>query len=273
VEHGDAETTDGVHWVLYVAHEQIVAHTGLSEIRYGTWHAGTGLKRAAVRGTARGDLIEQVGSCLVEALERNAHRVPFPPADRHECWLLEAGTDQPLALLASTQAHGERNRPGQARWYPSQASVNQFNSEHGDARQLAALVNDAAGAPAKLIWVKRSQSGYGYDDDGTRVPRALFPELLVREHWNRPKDAALVQDFIAWQAPWLLQLPDLTVSTRRRLEQAAWARPRETDRVHRLFTRVLDPQGLTVTRVKARLMAGRRAPERQPEPFLPFYLE
>ena len=41
VEHGDAETTDGVHWVLYVAHDKIVAHTGLSEVRYGTWQAGT----------------------------------------------------------------------------------------------------------------------------------------------------------------------------------------------------------------------------------------
>ena len=273
VEHGDAETTDGVRWVLYVAHEKIVGHTGLSEVRYGTWQAGTGLKRAAVRGTARGDLIEQVGACLVDALERHAHRVPFPLGDRHECWLLEAGTDRPLALLASVQTHGDRKPQEQARWYPGQASVSQFCSEHGDASSLAALVNGAAGSPARLTWVERGQNGDARADDGTPLPRALFPELLVREQWERPKEAALVQDFIAWQAPWLLQLPHLTVATRRRLEQAAWVRPQESDRVHRLFARLLDPQGLTVARVKARLMADGPTPERQPEPFLPFYME
>jgi len=273
VEHGDAETTDGVHWVLYVAHEKIVAHTGLSEIRYGTWQAGLGLKRAAVRGSARGDLIEQVGARLVDALERHAHRVPFRLADRHECWLLETHTDRPLALLASVQAFADRKPQEQARWSPGQASVNPFSSAHGDPRRLATLVNSAAGSPARLMWVERSQSGDGYTDDGARLPRDLFPELLLREQWQREEDAALVQDFIAWQAPWLLQLPDLTLSTRRRLEQAAWTRARETDRVHRLFTGLLDRQGLTVARVKARLMTDRPPPESPPEPFLPFYME
>lgn len=273
VEHGDAETTDGAHWVLYVAHEQIIAHTGLSEVRYGTWQAGTGLKRAAVRGTARGDLIEQVGACLVDALEHNAHRIPFPLADCHECWLLEARTRQPLALLASAEVYGDRKLQGQARWYPGPPSVNQFRSEHGDASRLATLVNGAAGAPPSLLWVKRSPSRDGYTDDGIRLPREFFPELLVREHWNRPDDDALVRDFFAWQAPWLLQLPNLAVSTRRRLEQTAWARPRETDRAHRLFAQLLDSEGLTVARVKARLMQDGPAREQHPEPFLPFYLE
>lgn len=273
VEHGDAETTDGEHWILYVAHENIVAHTGLSEVRYGTWQAGSGLKRAAVRGTARGDLIEQVGACLVEALERNAERLPFPLGDYHECWLLEAATDHPLALLASTRGTGEQQLPGQARWYPGQAAANQFKSAHGDARSLAALVNGAAGPTAKMLWVRRTRTGDGYADDGLRLPRELFPELLVREHWDRPTDTALLQDFVAWQAPWLLQLPQLSLPTRRRLERAAWLRPRETARVHRLFPQLLDPQGLTVARVKARIMADGPAPERQPEPFLPFYRE
>lgn len=273
VEHGDAETTDGVHWVLYVAHEKIVAHTGLSEVRYGTWQAGIGLKRAAVRGSARGDLIEQVGARLVDALQRHAHRVPFRLADRHECWLLEAESDRPLALLTSVQAFGDRKPQEQARWYPGQSSVSQFCSEHGDTRRLAALVNGAAGSPARLIWVERSRNGDGHTDDGSRLPRELFPELLLREQWQRAEDDALVQDFIAWQAPWLLQLPDLTLSTRRRLEQAAWTRARESDRVHRLFAGLLDRQGLTVARVKARLMTDGPAPESRPEPFLPFYME
>lgn len=273
VEHGDAETTDGVHWVLYVAHEKIVAHTGLSEIRYGTWEAGTGLRRAAVRGSARDGLIEEVGARLVDALEHNADRLPFPPADSHECWLLEQNSDRPLALLASVQTYGERKPHEQPRWYPGQASISQFHSTHGDARQLAALVNGAAGSAARLIWVERTPGGDGYTDEGIRLPRELFPELLVREQWQRATDTALVQDFVAWQAPWLLQLTHLTTATRLRLEQAAWQRIRESDRVCRLFPRLLDSRGLTVARVKARLMADDPSPSRQPEPFLPFYIE
>ena len=43
IEHGDAETTDGVSWILYVNHEDIVSHTGMSEVRYGSWSHEDGL--------------------------------------------------------------------------------------------------------------------------------------------------------------------------------------------------------------------------------------
>ena len=43
---GEAESKDGVHWILYAAHPDILAHSGLSEVRFGTWSADTGLRRA-----------------------------------------------------------------------------------------------------------------------------------------------------------------------------------------------------------------------------------
>ncbi|MGB5774468.1 MAG: hypothetical protein WBP89_07375, partial [Sedimenticolaceae bacterium] len=93
---GEAESTDGVHWVLYAAHPDILAHSGLSEVRFGTWSVDTGLRRAMVRGTAAGNLIEYIGEPLIGALEAFAGQVPFALHDHLECWLLDAQTREPL---------------------------------------------------------------------------------------------------------------------------------------------------------------------------------
>ena len=63
-----------------------------------------------------------------------------------------------------------------------------------------------------------------------------------------------VRDFVSWQAPWLLQLDTLRLETRAWLEQAAWLRPNETNRVFRLLPRILDQKGLIATRIKAQLI-------------------
>ena len=243
VAHGDAETTDGVHWILYVAHEDIVAHTGLCEVRYGTWRADRGLRRAAVRGTVRLDLIEEVGSSLVEALARCAPALPFPLEDRCECWLLEAETGRPLALLGSAEDLPGGAAPVNPRWHPGQGAIRGFSSAHGNAGGLVALVNAAAGRRPGVLWVRRANSGEGQVLDGSRLPAALFPDLLLQQTWLSEGSAALVADFHRWQAPWLLQLPGLHEATRARLETAAWGRPVQTARVYRLFPRVLDRQG------------------------------
>ena len=270
VPHGDAESTDGVHWVLYVMHEEIVAHTGLSEIRYGTWHRDSGLKRAAIRGTARSHLIEEVGARLIAALEEAAGRVPFAPADHWECWLLDADQERPLALLESAVSELEPPPMECPRWVPGQGARKEFVSPHGGAESLSAIVAEAAG---RACWLYRDAQGGGWAGDGCAWPVEQFPPLLLRERWSQPNQAALVRDFLAWQAPWLLQLTGLGPGLRARLEASAWRRARETDRVFRLFPRLLDVQGLTVTRVKARLLADKPPPQWDAEPFLPFYLE
>ncbi|MFC1312658.1 MAG: hypothetical protein G8D80_21030, partial [gamma proteobacterium symbiont of Ctena orbiculata] len=57
------------------------------------------------------------------------------------------------------------------------------------------------------------------------------------------------------------------------LETAAWERPLETSRVYRLFPEIIDEQGLTTTRVKARIMRDNPESRDLNEPFYPFVNE
>ena len=99
-----------------------------------------------------------------------------------------------------------------------------------------------------------------------------FPPLLLQQDWPTRDQRRLVADYLAWQAPWLLQL-ELEVTLRKRLEQAAWQRPRETGRVYRLFPVICDDAGLTVARVKARMLQEDPRAKASNEPFYPFFNE
>jgi len=266
---GEAESSDGLHWSLFVADERIVGHTGLSEVRYGSWNAQQGLQRSRIRGTAPAPLIEQLGDRLVGALETHAADAPFTPCDHLECWLLDAGPQQPLALLESNLDRQDCSQPQHPRWLAPSG----FHSPRGDAARLMQAISRRAGTRPQAAWIERFADGSGRGLDGRAFAADDFPELLLRETWEDPDHAGLVDDFLAWQAPWLLQLHRLQPATRARLEQAAWRRPRETSRRFRLYPEVTDPQGLTATRVKARLLGEPERPADPAEPFLPFYLE
>lgn len=270
---GEAETTDGFQWILYVMDERIVTHTGLSEVRYGTWNPEQGLTRSRVRGTARDVLIEEAGERLVEALESCAGSVPFAPADRHECWLLAGDDRRPLVLLETALDRAGRSIVDQPRWRPGTAELNEFRSAWGDVRRLADMVADMAGERPRGLWCKRQADGTRLTDAGDRLPAEAFPALMFCETWPVREARLLVQDFLAWQAPWLLQLPHLARPTRRRLEAAAWQRPVVAARCWRLFPELLDAAGLKVARVKAMLAGGATTHSEPVEPFYPFVNE
>jgi hypothetical protein len=268
-----AESVDGYHWKLYVADERIVSHTGLSEVRYGDWNPQSGCSRSKIRATSCGQLIEEKAERLLEALTRCAHQVPFEPKDRLEYWLLDEQRGEPLALL-ETSLLVERPTPiDEPHWHPGGAAQDQFNSDCGNAARLMTQIRQRAGKRPTGIWVERSSRGSGRDVDGEELDGALFPELFLSTHWPDQAQTRLVKDFLAWQAPWLLQIHDLKSATRNWLEQAAWLRPEETSRVFRLFPTVSDTRGLTTTRVKARLMCQEKTDEAPTEPLYPFYNE
>jgi hypothetical protein len=267
---GIAESMDGETWKLYVADERIVSHTGLSEVRYGDWQARRGVRRSKIRGTAPSDLIESIGDRLMETLERYAEQVPFPLADRFECWLLRGEDQRPLALLDSALDDDALPATDNPAWYPGGTSSRSFHSEAGDIDDLKILIHETAGQRPEAVWIRRTASE-AIGLDGERFPTEAFPPLLLSTDWPCPSAWRLVTDYLDWQAPWLLQL-NLERGMRQRLEQAAWQRPRETNRVFRLFPEICDDAGLTVTRVKARLL--NEAPASLPgEPFYPFYNE
>ena len=105
--------------------------------------------------------------------------------------------------------------------------------------------------------------------DGERIPAEHFPELFLRLEWEDPHHARLMKDFVAWQAPWLLQLDSIGQTTRAWLEKAAWQRPHETSRVFRLFPQVQDQKGLTATRVRAQLIDRSDTADELAEAFYP----
>ncbi len=267
---GIAESLDGETWKLYVADERIVSHTGLSELRYGDWNSRNGLQRSKIRGTAPSGLIETVGDDLVKALQRYADQLPFPLADRYECWLLHGEHRRPLALLDSALEENNLAAIESPTWYPGGRSGRRFRSEAGNIDDLTNLIRHTAGRRPVAVWIERNATE-GVCADGTRFRAEAFPPMLLSTDWPSPIAWRLVTDYLDWQAPWLLQL-ELETGLRQRLEQAAWQRPRETERVFRLFPQIFDEEGLTVARVKARLLPKSSLP-RAREPFYPFFNE
>jgi hypothetical protein len=258
IENGEAETMDGVHWVLYVSHEDIVSHTGMSEVRYGSWSLHGGLKLSMVRGTETSNVIDRVGAQLVIALEEFAASIPFPSNDRFECWLLTAD-GLPLALIDSVSSEDKKRAFESPAWHPGASAFNEFESESGDAERLRQLINERAGSRSYTLWVERKKSGTAYCGDavteaGEVIAAADMPQRLLLEAWDDEADAALISDYLAWQAPWLLQLDSFDDDERKAIESQAWKRPLLCARQYHLFAKVLDETQLKVVRVQARLM-------------------
>lgn len=268
-----AESVDGFNWKLYVVDERIVSHTGLSEVRYGDWNPQSGCTRSKIRGSRSWDLIEENADRLIEVLTSCAHQVPFKPLDDLEYWLLDDEHGEPLALLESNLLAEGPSPVGAPHWHPGAAAQRRFASDFGDAGRLMTQIAERAGKRPAGIWVERSNSGTARNLAGGELNGNLFPELYLTTQWPTEEQCRLVRDFLAWQAPWLLQLHTLTTETRHWLEQAAWRRPVETSRVYRLFPDIEDTRGLTTARVKARLLQQEQRAESQSEPFYPFYNE
>lgn len=253
VDHGEAESSDGINWVLYVRHESIVSHTGMSEVRYGSWSRTGKLKLSIVRGTEINSVIDEVGEQLVSALEENAENVPFDPRDYYECWLMSQD-DEPLALIDSVTDTNERQTHETPLWHPGAAAYVDLHSDYGDAARLRSIVNDRAGRRSRSIWVYRPEWGDAYTDENELISADRFPPFLLRDEWRNNEDASLVRDYLCWQAPWLLQLHALNKNMRIEYEKQAWKRPLLCAKQYRLFVDLQDEKGLTVVRVQARLM-------------------
>jgi len=246
IEHGEAETTDGVSWVLYVSHDDIVSHTGMPEIRYGSWSQQDGLKLSMVRGTEKSSVIDIIGERLVKALEEYAASVVFTLNDCFECWILTAD-GQPLTLIESAADEEQKRAFESPAWHPGMAAFNEFRSDHGDAERLRRLINDRAGSRSRTLWVRRKKTDLGYSGDAVTESGEIIAAADMPHQ-------SLVKDYLEWQAPWLLQLDNFDDETRQAMELQAWKRPVLCAKQYHLFAKVLDEKQLKVARVQARLM-------------------
>ena len=261
---GEAESVDGINWVLYAAHPDILAHSGLSEVRFGTWTTKHGLRRAQVRGTAAGHLIEQIGQPLIGALQAFSPQIPFPLQDRREYWLLDADTDEPIVLI-DTRLIDEAVPPAElSTWLPGQAARVDFAALHELERQIAAR----AGRRPRAEWFERRADGSGVDSAGRRHPVERFPRLMLATDWRERSERRVARAFVEWWAPALLQLQLLEDRERAELERAAARRASTMARLFRLYPKTIDEQTLRVARVQARMQASGPRGAHYEEPFL-----
>ena len=260
---GEAESTDGVHWILYAAHPDILAHSGLSEVRFGTWSVDTGLRRAMVRGTAAGDLIERIGEPLIGALEAFAGQVPFALHDRLECWLLDAQTREPLVLLDTLLPDETIPLAEAPRWLPGQAARDEF----ADLAELEQMILRRAGRRPAAVWFEREPEAAAPGSQRRCEAEASFPRFLLTTQWPEARQRRIAEAFIAWWAPPLLQLHHLSDPERLRLEQAAVARAGALARLFRLYPKTMNERLIRVARVQARMQASQRSKAHYQEPF------
>lgn len=290
LDDADAVTRDGVEWILYLQGEAeeerlddgtvAVFHT--PDLKYGTWSAHDGLKRAPVRSVVDFDEVEQRGQELLATIRAVAADAPFRLADNYECWLLEGSTCRPVALVDSACDPPSTNTAATT-WNPGQASRREFVSRRlQDARhratrgtvpdhaeRLARAVNDAAGERGLTQWFERLPDGRGVAVADDRLPPSIdrrtlraadFPELMLATDWADDDLTILAEDFLSWQAPWLLQLQHLRDATRGLLERAARQRAHLTAALHRLYPAVVDEREIRAALVEARMRGTKREP-------------
>ncbi len=295
----EAVTTDGVHWDIYVRDTELVQDLAnsnrvqTSDIRYGSWSLQQGLKRGALYPSDDFKILEHRGAVVYEHLLKRHRQVPFPLTDNLELWLLDSD-GRPLGLLHSAVREEDIELDCHIDWRAGQECRNTFRSEamqalvqeigpHGSAGDyLTRYINARAGAAPQAQWFRRSLDKCGEGLQGInlapqRQHRSLaadaFPRYFLREQDSSAPHRQLIQDFLAWQAPWLLLLQQLSRSTRARLEQLARARALTVDRHYALYPEIVDQDALNVARVEAALRNNRQRPQEQEDTLPTYYIE
>jgi hypothetical protein len=279
IEGADAVCRDGTNWTLYIqgARESTSLGDGreaqvrLPDIKFGTWSSDTDLHRAPVRYVTDYGHLDALGCTLLGLVKTASGQIPLPLQDNYELWLLDAGKDAlPLALLKSSCDPVESENVEVFRWTAGQAARSSFRPRTEDANaagipaadRLTDLVNTAAGPGPGVQWFQRRQDGSGQglscsertaDLIGRVLPSMAFPELLLRESWERDSDRDLVRAYLAWQAPWLLALQGLRPESRRRLEKEACKRALLLSELYRTYPSIIDRAAIKAARVEASL--------------------
>jgi hypothetical protein len=277
----EAVTADGVRWDIYVSNEALLddlpdrQHTQVSDIRYGSWSAETGLKRGPIFPSDDFLMMEAMGTRVYEHLLEVHRDTPFPFLDSAELWLLD-DRGQPLALLDSALDPADIDTSQAPRWNPGLACRRSFVSPAADSLlddnalpgditdYLSAYINSmrTGATPAAQVFLRTAVSGAGtglrgINLDETLVGRTLesqaFPAMLLDMQHHDDSPGRLVRDFVCWQAPWQLLLPSLEPEARRACENHARVQPLKVDQHYRLYPEIIDREVIDAARVEARL--------------------
>jgi hypothetical protein len=301
IRYGAAEavTTDGAHWDIYVSNEELArgvddgTRLQISDIRYGSWSREAGLKRGPIYPSDDFRRMEEMGAIVYQHLTRNHDRVPFPFGDRFELWLLDADA-MPLALLDSALSERELDQEYSVAWGAGFMARDRFHSaamqsicrssgapvNAGD--YLTAHINARAGPAPAAQWFLRESDGTGLGLHGIgmnekltgwRLSAADFPQFFLSAHGQDEAHRRLIEDYLAWQSPWLLLLSGLDTDTRRSLEKQARMRCQEVLKQHRLYPACADAEEIRAALVEAVLVGNQDEAQKNPATLSTFYIE
>ncbi len=286
----EAVTTDGMHWDLYVANDELLKglprHKKIqtSDIRYGSWSPDKGLKRGPLYPSEDFKRMEAQGATAFEALLKLHQHLPFPLRDHLELWLLDP-VGLPLVLLTSVLNEPDMEQNPQLNWRAGHVAQERFASAvesrpHAAADRLTRYIAEQAGTPPVAQWFERQPDGSGIGLTGHNLPVShqgrdlaleAFPAALISPGLGDDSQRRLVEDYLAWQAPCLLMLP-LERATRKELELLARNQAFEVLKHHRLYPEVADEAQINAARVEATLR--RQAPHSvQDNSLSPHYIE
>lgn len=280
VDDGRALSYDGWLWHIQLRALQAVTRAAWGNIgpgqttrpffHYGSW-APDGTLRRLPLNPMLGDVSAYPALQALLQLLPHAPAPPFPRADHYECWMVDAD-DRPVVLFASACNDAGRTLPPHPRWQAVGSDDAEFQSAALAASAVAlrgphaAWLVDAvvrrSGMPLSLHWFHREADGSGVGLEGRHLPAGTaarvvaaeeFPALPLCEDWPDLLAAAVMQDYLAWLAPYLLTLPDLPDERRATLEAAACHYPQRLLRVWRLLPRMLDRGRIEAALVRARL--------------------
>ncbi len=295
----EAITTDGVHWDIYVANtillpEQDGVHeVQVGDMRYGSWSAAEGLRRGRLTPSEDFRRMEVTGALLYEHLLQTHLQVPFTYTDHVELWLLDADT-RPLALLHSVSSENDIDLAMPVTWRAGMAAHEQFSSpametlrgrvppDMSAADYVALYVNRCAGRKPAAQWFRREPDGSGQGLrgigqsaglEGRVLDETLFPPLFLADSGHDAEHQRLIEDFHAWQAPWLLLLPHLDRATRCSLERHARQQVFTLEKQFRLYPAIVDAGAIQAARVEAVMRRSQLPPSRQEDVQATFYIE
>ena len=293
----EAVTSDGVHWDIYVSNDSLLdglegkRAVQISDIRYGRWSSHEGLIRGPVYPGDEFYVLEAMGAVVYQHLQKVHDRIPFTFRDNIELWLLDRAF-MPLALLNSVVDAGEIDDYQLLDWRAGQLCKESFrpacieNDNAGSleyaADQLIDCINSCAQIPPGAQWFERHRDGsatglHGHNIDtslrGRVLDAAEFPLYFVSTDHHDDYHARLVEEFLQWQAPWLLLLDTLSEEERRYFEGSARKQAMVVDQQYLLYPQVLDESFIRAARVEAELRKTQIQPVDQDEVMSTFYIE
>ena len=295
----EAVSTDGINWDIYVSNDLLLQDLDTdkriqtSDIRYGKWSYANGLKRGPIYPSEDFKYLEHQGAIVLDYIQQHHTDVPFPLADNFELWLLDR-QHMPLALLDSAIASKELDQERNLLWRAGNLSRKTFQASNlqdllchsattvNSADYLTQYINDQTSDPPVAQWFERDSVGNGLGLFGINLTAELesrqlaakyFPVNLLTHLATDALHQQLLDEFLNWQAPWLLLLPTLDMEKRYSYELAARKQALIVEQQFRLYPEIVDTAAINTARVEARLRNSQPEPEEEENILSTWYLE